>query len=111
MAGNLGDLLKKAGLSASPPTPAPAPGSTPAPAAPVVFPKKLRVYFQRKGQGGKTVTVISGLEADHEAILGLLRTELGVGGRVEAPDLILQGEQVERVSRWFESRGVEQVQR
>lgn len=112
MAGDLGDLLKKAGFVASPPAPEVPRHTPPAlPAAPPVFPNKLRVFFQRKGQGGKTVTFVSGLETDREPILVLLRAELGVGGRIEGEDLILQGDQVERVSRWFESRGVEKVQR
>jgi translation initiation factor 1 len=110
MSGDLGDLLKKAGLKASPEVVEPEVAAVPV-AAPVALPKKLLVRFVRKGQGGKTVTVISGLLGDHEPMLGRLRVELGVGGRVDGEDLVLQGDQVERVARWFESQGVEKVQR
>jgi translation initiation factor 1 len=110
MAGSLGDLLKKAGLAASPEVEAP-PAAEEAPAGPAPWPKRLLVRFERKGHGGKTVTVISGLLGDHDAVLGRLRTELGVGGRVDGEDLVVQGNQVERVARWFESQGIEKVQR
>jgi translation initiation factor 1 (eIF-1/SUI1) len=112
MAGDLGDLLRKAGLKATPAAEAPAP-ATPDVAAPppAPLPKKLGVRQVRKGQGGKTVTVIAGLLGDHPHWLRRLQTELGVGGRVEDAEVVLQGDQVERVARWFESQGVAKVQR
>jgi translation initiation factor 1 len=111
--GDLGDLLRKAGLQASAPAPeAPAPEAPPAAAAePAALPRKLVVRYERKGRGGKTVTVVSGLGADHATWLRRLQAELGVGGRVEDADVVLQGDQVERVARWFESQGVAKVVR
>ncbi|MEQ1507614.1 MAG: translation initiation factor [Myxococcota bacterium] len=114
MAGSFGDLLAKAGLAAGPPTPEPAPAEVApavAPAGPAPLPAKLALrYGKKQGSSGKA-TRISGLVTDHAGWLKRLQSELGVGGRVDGDEIVLQGDQVERVARWFESQGVAKVQR
>jgi translation initiation factor 1 (eIF-1/SUI1) len=111
MAGSLGDLLAKAGLKAGPEVDEPAAADEPVEEGPPVLPDRIGIrYGKRKGTSGK-VTVVTGLVADQVRLLRQLRAELGVGGRVDAADLILQGDQLERVARWFEGRGVAKVQR
>ncbi|MEQ1571890.1 MAG: translation initiation factor [Myxococcota bacterium] len=112
MAGSFGDLLSKAGLVAGPPAPEAHPPEAPAPeAGPAPLPSRLTIrYGKKQGSSGKA-TRVSGLVTDHAAVLKRLQAELGVGGRVDGEEVVLQGDQVERVARWFESQGVTKVQR
>ncbi len=103
------DLLQKAGFQESAPAPA-EPEAEPAPEA-IAFGPKVVVRYSRKGRGGKAVTLLSGVTSGHDALLDRLRRELGLGARREGDDLVLQGEQVERVARWIESQGVKKVVR
>ncbi len=67
----------------------------------------VEVRFDRKGRGGKAVTVARWLsEPPDEAVLeGIARAcarALGAGARVEASALVVQGRQVERVAAYLE---------
>jgi len=60
----------------------------------------VRVGRERKGRGGKTVSVISGVmsrEAGRQALLKLLKNKLGTGGALEEDTLIIQGDHRERI--------------
>jgi translation initiation factor 1 len=55
----------------------------------------VRVYVERKGRGGKTVSVIKGIMSPphgKEALVKLLKTKLGTGGAVKDEDLEIQGD-------------------
>ncbi len=102
---------------ASAPPAAPTPERTadePAP-PPAEAPARAVVRRERKGRGGKTVTVISHLElpaADLEQWCATLRKKAGCGGAVEDDALIvLQGDQRDRVVTLLEEMGVEKVTR
>jgi translation initiation factor 1 len=94
---------------ASPPPPPPAaapPAGTPALGAKVVLQR------ERKGHGGKTVTRVIGLSLSAAAMDELavqLKRALGCGARVEAGEIVLQGDLTERAQRWFTERGVKKV--
>ena len=88
------------------PDPEPAPKTEAAPpnlAAP--FPTRqrnqpVRVYLERKGRGGKTVSVIKGVMSPphgKEALVKLLKTKLGTGGSVKDEDLEIQGDQRDNI--------------
>ena len=71
-------------------------------------PGKLIVRFEAKGHGGKTVTRISGLEIDSEALKNMardLKKAMGTGARVEEGDVLVQGKLVERVAEWLTKAG------
>ena len=79
---------------------------TPAPAAAnassaVVLPKVKSTRIERAQRSGKTVTVVSfqGEPTDEamHAWLKMAKTKLGVGGTVEGENVILQGDQRERL--------------
>jgi translation initiation factor 1 len=56
---------------------------------------KATVRLDRKGRGGKTVTVIEGLqlsEEDSERLLKRLKTKFGTGGAVKNSALEIQGD-------------------
>ncbi|GAB4359381.1 MAG: hypothetical protein Fur0042_28910 [Cyanophyceae cyanobacterium] len=60
----------------------------------------LRVQASRKGRGGKTVTVISGLQHSPDALKTLLKTlkaQCGTGGTVRDDTLELQGDVADRL--------------
>ena len=111
-------LAGKLGLPATPASPAtPAPPATPAtPAArtPAAKPPPARavVRFEKKGRGGKAVTVVEKLDlrpGELDAWLTDFKRSLGCGGAVEGGALVLQGDSRERVGRLLEARGVTKV--
>ena len=68
---------------------------------------------ERKGHGGKTVTLISGLTlpAPRMDILArALRKGLGCGATVEQGKIMLQGDIVERAREWLAKHGATTVQ-
>jgi translation initiation factor 1 len=93
---------------------APAPPAQPPPAPPPARPGPARavVRFERKGRGGKAVTVVEKLglgPRELEAWLGELKRALGCGGAVEGDALVLQGDLRGRVGALLEARGVRKV--
>jgi translation initiation factor 1 len=75
-------------------------------------PARAVVRLERKGRGGKEVTVVEHLElpkAEREVWLKALKNSLGCGGVVEEDSLVLQGDQRERLPALLEARGVRRV--
>jgi translation initiation factor 1 len=59
--------------------------------------QQVRVQRTKAGKGGKTVTVITGLElgeADARSLLKLLKARAGTGGTLKGGVIELQGDQV-----------------
>lgn len=68
----------------------------------------VRLARDRKGRGGKTVTVITGLPGDAAALAQLaqeLRRFCGAGGTVKGAAIELQGEHRERLEAYLKGRG------
>jgi len=77
---------------------------------------KIVLRVQRKGRGGKTVTVLStpggGLvPASLEPLAKDIRKALGCGARVEDGTVVIQGDNSERAEKWLLQRGARQVVR
>lgn len=110
----LGALLAAKGLrsSGAAETPAPTPASAPR-GWTIADPEKVVVRLERKGHGGKTVTCLGGLAgapADAlDALARSLRTGLGVGVRVEDGELVVQGDQRDRLRAWLGKHGARRV--
>jgi translation initiation factor 1 len=91
------------------------PGRAPAPVKPAEPPKgpaRAVVRMERKGRGGKEVTVVEQLglsPAEREVWVKALKGALGCGGSVEGETLVLQGDQRERLPALLEARGVRRV--
>lgn len=67
-----------------------------------------RIARDRKRRRGKTVTVITGLQHDEaalEALLRLLKQQLGTGGTVKEAELEIQGDHRERVAELLGGMG------
>jgi translation initiation factor 1 len=75
-------------------------------------PARAVVRLERKGRGGKEVTVVEQLalpERELERWLKELKAALGCGGAIEDGGLLLQGDQRERIKPLLEQRGVRRV--
>ncbi|MDN4753931.1 translation initiation factor [Porphyromonadaceae bacterium W3.11] len=62
--------------------------------------QRLKVRMERKGRGGKMVTLINGFEGKDEDLTDLgkrLKVSCGVGGSVKDGEIIIQGNLVDRV--------------
>ncbi len=70
---------------------------------------KLHMRLEKKGRGGKSVTVVSGFgdwgPLEQMELLQTLRRELGIGGRFQEDCMELQGDQRQRINAWFNQRG------
>jgi translation initiation factor 1 len=67
---------------------------------------------ERKGHGGKTVTIIEirpPERTDLKEMAKTLKNGLGCGGKVEADLIVLQGDIVKRVSDLFRKMGIRQI--
>lgn len=61
---------------------------------------RIRVYLEKKGRGGKTVSVIKGIEmntSDLQDFGKTLKSKIGVGGSVKDGEIIIQGDQRKRI--------------
>ena len=67
---------------------------------------KAVVRREKKGHGGKCVTIVEGIPS---ADLGSLATEfkrsLGTGARIEGDRVVIQGDLVDRVAEFLEGKG------
>jgi translation initiation factor 1 len=73
---------------------------------------KIVVRRERKGHGGKTVTVVEGLKvssAQLETVARLLRRALGCGSWTADGRVLLQGDRVTGAEAWLRAHGAARV--
>lgn len=91
----------------------PAPERAPSAAKPEPpSPARAVVRLEKKGRGGKQVTVVEKLELAPAELAGwthALKQALGCGGVVEEGAIVVQGDHRERVRAWLEARGVRRI--
>ena len=74
--------------------------------------QKLRVSIEKKGRGGKTVTLVKGFvgtDNDLKALSKLLKTKCGVGGSVKDTEIIIQGDFKQRLIDLLKAEGYTQT--
>jgi translation initiation factor 1 len=74
--------------------------------------QKLRIFMEKKGRGGKTVTLIKGFIGTEEDLKGLgklLKTKCGVGGSVKDNEIIIQGDFKQRITDLLKAEGYTQT--
>ena len=113
--GTLGDLLASRGLHGAPASPPPS--ATSAPSGPRPGPDlarcgKITLSRERKGHGGKTATVVTGLELparELESVARALRRALGCGVTADGDRVLVQGDQATRVRDWLAAQGARRI--
>ena len=75
-------------------------------------PSQQRIYvrLERKGRGGKSVTLIEGLQIsakDREALLKQLKTRIGTGGSLKNDVLEIQGDHRDAVIALLQEMGIQ----
>ena len=94
------------------PAAAPAEASATKPAADPKLPARAVVAVERKGRGGKTVTLVTHLGLSNDALdawVTEMKRSLGCGGTREDDAIALQGDQRERAIDWLTRKGVRKV--
>lgn len=84
-----------------------APQNTQAPAS-----QKLRISLDRKQRAGKSVTLVTGFlgtNDDLEQLGKALKNYCGTGGSVKENEIIIQGDQREKVLQWLLKNGYSQT--
>lgn len=74
--------------------------------------QKLRISMEKKGRGGKTVTLIKGFigsEEDLKDLGKLLKTKCGVGGSAKEGEIIIQGDFKQRIIELLKVEGYTQT--
>lgn len=99
------------GAAAGSPAPASAPATAPGAA---LYARAARVVVrrERKGYGGKTVTRVEGLAGSARELDGAVRDvkrALGCGATLEGSDVVVQGDQGERLRAFLAARGVRKI--
>lgn len=84
--------------------------TTPEQELPDIPPRRqtLRIRVERKGRGGKTVSVVEGLQLPPDsraALLKQLKSYCGSGGTVKDNTLELQGDHRQKLAFWLEQQG------
>lgn len=76
------------------------------------FQSRIRVHRDRKNRGGKTVTLVKGLELNEDDLNTLckkLKNKCGVGGAAKDGEIMIQGDQVKKVIELLQKEGYKDV--
>ena len=79
--------------------------------SPIKNPNKqgVRIMRESKGRGGKSVSVITGLNLDKDALKKLgktLKAQLGTGGAIKDGNIEIQGDHREKLVELLDKQGI-----
>lgn len=108
----LGDLLRARGFTASAPEPSVPPTPGKSGDTDLSHCDKIILRRERKGRGGKTVTLVNGLSLPAprlELLARDMRRGLGCGATIEHGTVVLQGDITSRAEEWLRKHGAARV--
>jgi len=76
--------------------------------------QKLHVRLDTKQRAGKAVTLVQGFigtPEDLESLGRLLKTHCGTGGSAKAGEIIIQGDQRDKITQWLKDHGYSSTKR
>ena len=76
--------------------------------------QKIRVWLQKKKRNGKPVSVITGFneyKEDMKELAKLLKVKLGVGGSYSDDEIVIQGQDRDRIIDILKSQGFKDVKK
>ena len=76
--------------------------------------QKLKLRFETKQRGGKAVTLVTGFigrEEDLEALGKQLKNFCGTGGSVKDLEILIQGDQRDKVLQWLLNHDYKQARK
>ena len=76
--------------------------------------QKIRVWLEKKKRNGKPVSVITGFNEyieDMKSLAKLLKTKLGVGGSNTADEIIIQGQNRDKIIDILLSKGFKDIKK
>jgi translation initiation factor 1 len=76
--------------------------------------QKLRIKLETKHRGGKAVTLVTGFIGKEEDLQDLgkkLKNYCGTGGSAKDGEIIIQGDQREKVLQWLQKNGYTSAKR
>jgi translation initiation factor 1 len=82
------------------------------PPGPDPFAGKIVLSISRKGRGGRTVTIVSGIrggEAVLEELCRELKKALGCGASVDGETIVVSGDIIDRTKSWLEGKGAKKL--
>ena len=76
--------------------------------------QKLRIKLDTKQRAGKAVTIVSGFigkETDMQELGKKLKAFCGTGGSVKDGEIIVQGDNRDKILQWLQKNGFSQVKK
>lgn len=76
--------------------------------------QKLRIWLETKNRSGKAATLISGFiggEDDLKELGKKLKNFCGTGGSVKDNEILIQGDQRDKVLQWLQKEGYSQTKK
>ena len=76
--------------------------------------QKIRVWLQKKKRNGKPVSVITGFneyKEDMKQLAKLLKTKLGVGGSHSDDEIVIQGQDRDKIIEILKSQGFKDIKK
>lgn len=76
--------------------------------------QKVRIHLEKKGRGGKAVSIIRGLEGSDEHLKEMakaIKQLCGVGGSYKDGEIIIQGERRDKIIDYLIKQGYKDVKK